>query len=155
MDAASAIWTAVLTAVGGAGAAWIGAYFLFRGKKVEQETEETKAEATATSAFLEGQTAFQAYVNGVVTESVRAKTADFERQLEELRAQLKLVREESHEMNDAIRSRETQLWLWNIHNSRSGPMPELPLPILKRLGITHLSSMGDVEEPQPVPEEEP
>jgi len=138
----------VVTGVGGIVAGIVGGYFLVRKTRVEAKTKETEVEATATSAFLEGQKAFQAYVNGVVVERVEAAVADLQRQVTELEAEMAGMRKESHEMNDAIRARETQLWLWNIRN-RPGPMPELPEPILHKLGITHLSSFGDLEDTQP------
>src|SRR5690606_4847786 len=102
-------------------------------------TEETKAEKAATAAFLDGQAAFQEYVEGVVNQRVATAVAGLQAQLDELTEKLTGVQRESHEMNDAIRSRETQLWLWGIHG-RSGPMPELPAPIRQKLGIGHLSS---------------
>lgn len=126
-----------------------GGWLLFRGKRVEQETEETKVEASATDAFLKGQTAFQEYVDRVVQARVDAAVKDFERQLAEMREQWQTVRDESHEMNNAIRARETQLWLWNIRE-RPGPMPALPHPILARLGITHLSPGNDLEDTEPI-----
>jgi uncharacterized coiled-coil protein SlyX len=128
-----------ITALASLIAGGIGAFFLFRGKKVDQETEETKAEKAATAAFLDGQAAFQEYVEGVVNQRVSTAVAGLQAQLDELTEKLSGVQREAHEMNDAIRSRETQLWLWNIRN-RTGPMPELPAPILKRLGIGHLTS---------------
>ncbi|MFF2631949.1 hypothetical protein ACFVR6_03610 [Microbacterium sp. NPDC058021] len=144
------IFTGLVALIIGFGTAWAA----FRGKKVDAATKETEVEAAATSAFLDGQKAFQEYVNGVVADETKAAVADLQQQVTDLRAELKKVKDESHEMNDAIRARETQLWLWNFRN-RSGPMPELPLPVLKRLGLTHLSPLGDVEDTQPVPEEEP
>ena len=54
-------------------------------------------------------------------------------------------------MHDAIRARETQLWLWN-QAGRSGALPMLPKPILERLGLIHLIATpinGDTETPTP------
>jgi hypothetical protein len=144
----TAIWTGIITGLGGAVAAFIGAWFLFRGKRVDQEIEETKVEASATDAFLKGQTAFQGYVDSVVEKRVLAAVAGMQAELAELQQSMSDMRRESHEMNDAIRARETQLWLWNIRN-RPGPMPTLPLPILVRLGITHLSAEPDLEDTEP------
>jgi hypothetical protein len=128
-----------------------GAWLLFRGKKVDAETEESKTEASATDAFLKGQQAFQTYVDGIVQARVTAAVADLQRELDEVRTDLATLSRESHEMNDAIRARETQLWLWNIRN-RPGPMPSLPEPILRRLGLSHLMSLGDLEDTQPLKE---
>lgn len=140
--------TPILSGLGASAATIVGAYFVFRGKRVEQEVAEAEVEATAADAFLKGQTAFQAYVDGVVEKGVTAAVADLKQQLADMERTVGTMRTESHEMNDAIRSRETQLWLWNIRN-RPGPMPELPEPILNRLGIRHLSSLGDIEDTQP------
>ena len=142
-----------ITAISGLGAGVIGSWFLFRGKKVEQETEETKAEASAADAFLKGQQAFQSYVDGIVQARVTAAVADLQLELGQVRAEMATMRRESHEMNDAIRARETQLWLWNIR-SRPGPMPELPAALLDRLGIGHLSTYGDLHDTQPLPPKE-
>lgn len=64
---------------------------------------------------------------------------EVERQVQPIRDEMQRVKSESHEMHDAVRARETQLWMWNIQG-RSGQMPELPNPILTRLGIAHLSA---------------
>lgn len=145
------LWGPILTLVGGLTVGFGGAWYAFRGKKVEAAVEEVKVEASATSAFLDGQQAFQTYVNGVVAEETRLAVADLQKQVTQLSADLEKVRLESREMNKAIRSRETQLWLWNIRN-RPGPMPELPMPILEKLGIDHLTSpLGDVEDTIPIP----
>ncbi|MGK9222083.1 MULTISPECIES: hypothetical protein [unclassified Microbacterium] len=125
-----------------------GAWLLFRQKKVEAETEESKLEASATDAFLKGQQAFQTYVDGIVQARVAAAVAELQDELGKVRAEMATMRRESHEMNDAIRARETQLWLWNIRN-RPGPMPELPHALLARLGISHLSTYTDLGDTQP------
>ena len=54
-----------------------------------------------------------------------------------IRAQLEALKVESHEMHDAVRARETQLWLWD-QRGRDGALPMLPKPILERLGLIHL-----------------
>lgn len=133
MEWLGTVIASLCSAAAGIGGAWL----LFRGKKAELVTEETRLEASATDAFLKGQLAFQEYVDGVVDERVAAAVAGLQSQLAALEARLTTVQAESHEMNDAIRHRETQLWLWNIR-ARSGPMPELPEPILRRLGLIHL-----------------
>lgn len=138
------VWPALITGVCALAAGIVGSYFLFRGKKVEQETEETKAEASATDAFLKGQTAFQEYVDKVVEKRVEAAVAGFQQRLAEVEAKL----HETEEMHEVIRTRETQLWIWNFR-SRPGPMPELPEPIREKLGIGHLSQLGDLEDTQP------
>jgi hypothetical protein len=143
----------VVTAVCGLGTGVVGSWLLLRGKKVDQETEEAKVEASAADAFLKGQQAFQSYVDGIVQQRVTAAVADLQKELSEVRLEMTTMRRESHEMNDAIRARETQLWLWNFRN-RSGPMPELPFALLQKLGISHLSAYGDLHDTQPLPPKE-
>lgn len=62
---------------------------------------------------------------------------EVERQVAPIRAELKTVKEESHEMHGAVRARETQLWLWD-QRGRQGGLPMLPTPILERLNLGHL-----------------
>lgn len=139
----------VAVGLGSAVAGFSGAFFLFRGKRVDQEVEESKVEATAADAFIKGQVEFQKYVDDVVDNRVSEAVKDLKGRLTDVEEKLTRVSRESHEMNDAIRTRETQLWLWNVRN-RPGPMPELPEPIRARLGISHLSPLGDLEDTQPV-----
>lgn len=63
--------------------------------------------------------------------------AEVERKVAPIRAELETVKGESHEMNVAVRARETQLWLWD-QRGRPGVLPMLPAPILERLGLAHL-----------------
>lgn len=141
--------TPVLSALAAAGATIIGAYFVFRGKKAETDAAEAEVEAGAADAFLKGQTAFQAYVDGVVQQRVTAAVEELQQKVAQMSLDMRAMRDESHEMNDAIRARETQLWLWNIRN-RQGPMPGLPAPILEKLGIAHLASGEDPAPPTQV-----
>lgn len=131
-------WGPILAAACAAGATLAGSYFLFRGKKVDKQTKEIEVEASAEDAFLKGQVAFQKYVDDVVGREVSAAVADLQKRLSDMEVRLTAVSQESHEMNNAVRSRETELWLWNIHG-RAGEIPELPMPILTRLGISHLA----------------
>lgn len=114
-----------------------GSWLLFRGKKVDQATEETKVSASATDAFLQGQRAFQEYVDDVVDERVAAAVAGLQGQIAALEERLTKVQSESHEMNDAVRHQQTQAWLWDLRG-REGPLPMMPEPILRRLGLIHL-----------------
>lgn len=74
---------------------------------------------------------------------------EVERQVAPIRQQLETVKNESHEMNDAVRARETQLWLWD-QKGRPGALPPLPTPILNRLGLGHIAE-GWQTDPTPVP----
>jgi hypothetical protein len=61
---------------------------------------------------------------------------EVERQVAPIRAELDKVKTDSHEMNDVVRTREVQLYLWE-HGGRSGLIPMLPDPILIKLGLAH------------------
>lgn len=63
---------------------------------------------------------------------------EVERQVAPIRDELEKVKNESHEMNVAVRARETQLWLWD-QRGRPGQLPKLPDPILHRLGLGYLA----------------
>lgn len=132
----------ILSIIGGSGATAFGAWLLFRGKKGDQKVERAKVDATTATSFLDGQVAFQEYVDKQVDEKVAQATSELRAQLADFAEKLEAVQKESHEMNDAIRHRETELWLWNI-KGRPGPLPVLPDPILKRLGIAHLATVHD------------
>lgn len=137
-----------LSALGAAGATMFGAWLLFRGRRVDQEIAETgasvetrKVETNAAAEFLKGQQAFQTYVDSLLEKRVDEAVAELRTQVAELQGVVERMRDESHELHAAVRSRETQLWLWNIRG-RIGPMPEFPPPILERLSITHLTGLG-------------
>lgn len=135
----------VIASLCSAAATFGGAWLLFRGKKVDQSTEETRVEASATDAFLQGQRAFQEYVDDVVDERVAAAVAGLQGQIAALEERLTKVQTESHEMNDAVRHQQTQAWLWDLRG-RQGPLPMMPEPILRRLGLIHLISPPDPKE---------
>lgn len=147
-----------LTVVGSIGATIFAGWLVLKGKRVEKATKEVETEAAATTAFLSGQAEFQEYVEGVVQQRVTVATAGLQDQLTDLAAKFAVLQQESHEMNDVIRSRETRLWIWNNVEKRDGPMPELPHPILKRLGIGHLAlaaaAIAGIA-PDPEPDEPP
>ncbi|MBF4625555.1 hypothetical protein [Clavibacter sp. VKM Ac-2872] len=62
---------------------------------------------------------------------------EVERQLTPIKEQLAVVTAESHEMNEAVRSREVRLWRWET-GGRVGVIPQLSFPILERLGLNGL-----------------
>jgi hypothetical protein len=62
---------------------------------------------------------------------------EVERQVAPIRRELDKVTAESHEMNNVVRSREVQLWMWE-REGRMGLIPQLPAPILARLGLENL-----------------
>lgn len=141
MEWLGTVITALCSLLAGLGGAWL----LFRGKKVDAHTEETKVSASATDAFLQGQRAFQEYVDDVVDERVAAAVEGLKEQIAALEQRLTTVQTESHEMNDAVRHQQTQAWLWDLRG-RQGPLPMMPEPILHRLGLIHLISTHDTKE---------
>jgi hypothetical protein len=62
---------------------------------------------------------------------------EVERQVAPLKRDLKTALDESHEMNNVVRSREVQLWMWD-QSGRIGLLPMLPAAILIRLGLENL-----------------
>lgn len=58
-----------------------------------------------------------------------------------LLARIQVLEGEQYEVHEAVRTRETRLWLWDLRD-RPGPVPELPVPILTKLGLSHLSFNG-------------
>lgn len=73
------------------------------------------------------------------SELARYIRDEVERQVAPIRDEMKKLKSESHEMHDAVRARETQLWLWD-QRGRQGALPMLPKPILARLGLIHLTA---------------
>lgn len=150
-------WLApVLSGLGGSAATMFGAWLLFRGRRVDQEiaatdaeVETKKVETTAAAEFLKGQQAFQTYIDELLEKRVDDAVDELRTKVAELQGVVETMQAESHELHVAVRSRETQLWLWNIRG-RSGPMPEFPAPILEKLNLTHLTGLGDVEDTLPI-----
>lgn len=145
-----------LSALGASGATMFGAWLLFRGRRVDQEiaatdaeVETKKVETTAAAEFLKGQQAFQTYIDELLEKRVDDAVGELRTKVADLEGVVATMQAESHELHVAVRSRETQLWLWNIRG-RSGPMPEFPTPILEKLNLTHLTGLGDVEDTQPL-----
>lgn len=154
---------AILTAVASLALGALSAWFVFRGvlrqaraaehvAEVNADATAASAEADATTAFLAGQKQFQEFTEKLVRDRVAEAVAPFEKRLTELTAELGRISRETDEMHDAVRAYATQLWLWNLRG-QPGDMPELPRPILVKLGVAHLSSEPpDVDEDtMPIP----
>jgi len=109
------------------------AFWRFRRK--DRADAQQVEEGTISGRFKDAD-ALMRYIDDRVDE----RTAQLSAQLGEVQEKLKTVGRESHEMHDAVRARETQLWLWN-HRGRPGDLPMLPEPILRRLGLGHM--IGD------------
>lgn len=107
------------------------AFWRFRRK--DRADAQQVEEGTISGRFKDAD-ALMRYID----ERVDERTAAIEKSLEEMRVKLTTVSAESREMHDAVRARETQLWLWN-QKGRLGVLPMLPDPILHRLGLGSLA----------------
>jgi len=105
----------------------IAAWFGLRGKRRETDVAAQSATDAALAARFDDASQLAQYIREEV-----------ERQVAPIREELKGVKEESHEMHNAVRTRESQLWLWD-QRGRQGELPMLPNPILVRLGLGHLT----------------
>lgn len=118
-----------------------GAYFVLRGKYVERDMNEVTVEAETTGKFLDGQVAFQKYVDDIVSSKVQTATAEMRQELDDLAGKFTEVQTEYRDMANAISSRETRLWLWRMEGYE-GEMPTLPAHMMDRLGIGHLNNLA-------------
>lgn len=138
-------WSGIIVAALGLLAGGTGGWFLFRGKKVDAEVQVEATEAASTTAFLQGQQAFQEYTNKLVAESVEAAVKPMREQLAEMQKKLETVSDESHEMKQAMKAQATQLWLWDIRG-RTGPLPMYPPAILQRLELGYMVPHDDLDD---------
>lgn len=111
----------------GAVAVIVGAWLGFRGKKVETHVAAAGVQQNAVSERWDDASELATRMREYIAQEV-------ERQVKPIREELERVKAESHEMNDAVRARETQLWLWD-QRGRVGVMPMLPAPLLQKLGL--------------------
>lgn len=107
------------------------AYLGFRGKRGETTVAASTAQDAAIAARWDDASELSQYIRKEIEQEV-------ERQVAPIRQKLERVESESHEMNVAVRARETQLWLWD-QRGRPGSLPRLPDPILHRLGLGYLT----------------
>lgn len=111
---------------------FLAAWFGFRGKKGETTVAATTAQEAAIAARWDDASELAKYIREQIETEVERKVAP-------IRDELHRVRSESHEMHDAVRARETQLWIWD-QRGRQGSLPMLPAPILNKLGLGHLAA---------------
>lgn len=120
----------------------VGSYYVFRGKRGETQVQATQVQAESAAKFLDGQMEFQKYVDEAVRVRVDEATAELRTEVEGLAMKLAEVKSEYHHMNDVIRSRETELWVWNYMHDRKGDMPKLPDVVMHRLSLGHLINLS-------------
>lgn len=116
----------------------VAAWLALRGKKGETKVAASAQADSSLASRFDDASDLARYVREQVE-------AEVERQVAPIRKELAIVKAESHEMNDAVRARETQLWMWE-HQNRPGNLPTLPPAILHRLGLGHLippDALGD------------
>lgn len=106
---------------------------LWRFRRKDRADAQQVEEGTISGRFKDAD-ALMRYID----ERVEERTAALATELAEMKTKLRTVGQESHEMHDAVRSRETQLWLWD-QRGRPGQLPMLPDPILHRLGLGYLA----------------
>ncbi|WP_234057923.1 hypothetical protein [Microbacterium sp. NFH-22A-Y] len=121
----------------------ITAVLALRGKKDETAVAATNVQESALAARMDDAIELSAVMRAAIE-------AEVERQVAPMREALQKVKDESREMHDAVRARETQLWLWD-QRGRPGDLPMLPSPILQRLGLGHLVT-GPFEDTEPIKE---
>jgi len=131
------LWQLAAPVLGVAGGV-VTAYLGLRGKRGETDVAATAAQEAALAARFDDASQLAQYIREEV-----------ERQVAPIRAELQDVKRESHEMHDAVRARETQLWLWD-QRGRPEEMPTLPAPILIRLGLGHMVPADPLEDTEPI-----
>lgn len=125
----------VAALIGGMVTVALAVIALWRFRRKDRADAQQVEEGTISGRFKDAD-ALMRYID----ERVDERTASLAAELAEVKSKLKTVGRESHEMHDAVRARETQLWLWD-QRGRNGVLPRLPEPILRRLGLGHL--IGD------------
>ena len=115
---------------GGGGGGLFAAYLVHLAAKRRNSDQARRERAQTLAEWRDDTSDLAKYIREQVEEEV-------ERRVAPIRAELQTIKAESHEMNDAVRARETQLWLWD-QRGRAGNLPMLPVPILERLGLAHL-----------------
>lgn len=133
-------WKDILAALGIPGVLGTlgGAYLVFRGKRGENKNVEAQNHNSAIGDRWDDAVGLSSKMQEYITSEV-------EKQVAPIRERLAVVEAESHEMNSAFRTYAVQNWLWDSRG-RLGSMPMLPLPILHRLGIGHLTANEDLED---------
>lgn len=131
-------WGGVIVGALGVAAAAVAGWWAFRTKKVETQATSQVNRDNVVRDRMDDASEMAKWIRGEIA-------AEVERQVKPIREELERVKRESHEMNDAVRARETQLWMWD-HRGRAGDLPMLPNPILHRLGLGHLVPPDELDD---------
>lgn len=116
-------WLALL-AGGVLGGGGLGAVLVFVATR-------KKDKATVVSERWDDASELATYIRGEIDKAVEKAVLPLESRIQALES-------EKREVHDAVRTRETRLWLWDIRN-RPGPIPELPASVLEKLNLAHLT----------------
>lgn len=115
---------------------------VIRFRRKDRADTRSVEDGTISSRFKDAD-ALMKYID----ERVDERTATLSAELAQVRTVLATVKQESHEIHDAVRTHFWRLWAWD-QKGRPGPMPLLPPMILDRLGIT-----DPLEDTEPVKEQ--
>lgn len=117
------------------------AWLAFRGKRGETDVAAQAARASE-------QTAAQAALSDRFDDAGQIMTwlrEEVERQVAPIRAELADVKKYSHELADAMRSYQLELWVWD-QRGRPGGMPLFAPLYLHKLGLGHLVIDNDLDD---------
>ena len=114
---------------GGGFAAIVGSILLFIA------TRKRDSDSTIAGRFDDA-----TEMNKYIDDRVEAKVGP-------IREELKTVKRESHEIQDAFREWVSGVWLWN-KRGRHGDIPMPPTTILSRLGLGHFADEWPTEPSQ-------
>lgn len=117
-----------------------GSFFLWLGTRGKTRAEAVTAKVAAEQADLAARFDDASELARYIDDRVEAKVAP-------IRQELARVKKEADEFAGAVRTRETQLWLWD-QRGRAGALPMLPGPILITLGLGHLTEDWNTEPPE-------
>lgn len=130
----------------------VGAFVLFAslaatlatliGVVLRLRAEKSTATTTATQADLAARFDDASELTKYIDTRVEAAVAP-------IRAELKRVKEESHEIQDAFRTWISGVWLWD-QRGRHGDLPMPPVSILARLGLGNFVDEWPTEPPRTI-----
>lgn len=127
-------WLGWASIIFSAGAIITSAWFGLRGKRGETAVAAESAKEEAFASRFDDASQLAQYIRTEVERQVAP------------------IKTEFHEFTNAVRARETQLWLWDLQG-RAGQLPMLPGPILQRLGLAQLFGLP-MEDTEPVKRKE-
>jgi len=128
----------IVALIGLATAAGGGLWVWLRSRKKDNVEAEAQRQVALSERFEDA------------NELAKYIAEQIEKAVKPIRDELEKLKKEQDETHEALRAFFTQLWLWDIRG-RLGPIPPLPTPLLKKLGLAHLvdypakTSTGPIE----------